>query len=68
MAKAIKLIDTYGDNIILRHQADWISGWFLNDWSFGEEGNNLKLGWNIANKSWPESCLLYTSPSPRDED
>jgi len=55
LAKAIKLIDTYGDNIILRHQADWISGWFLNDWSFGEEGNNLKLGWNIANKSWPES-------------
>ena len=55
LAKAIKLIHTYGDNIILRHQADWISGWFLNDWSFGEEGNNLKLGWNIANKSWPES-------------
>ena len=55
LAKAIKLIDTFGENIILRHQSDWISGWFLNDWSCGEEGNNVKLGWNIANKSWPDS-------------
>ena len=60
LAKAIKLIDTYGDNIILRHQADWISGWFLNDWSFGEEGNNVKLGWDIANKSWPESFESFS--------
>ena len=55
LAKAIKLIDIFGEDIILRHQSDWISGWFLNDWSYGEEGNNVKLGWNIANKSWPES-------------
>ena len=55
VAKAIKLIDTYGENIILRHQSDWISGWFLKDWSYGEEGNNIKLGWNIASNSWPES-------------
>ncbi len=55
VAKAIKLIDTFGENIILRHQSDWISGWFLKDWSYGEESNNLKLGWNTANKSWPES-------------
>ena len=60
LAKAIKLIDIFGDDIILRHQADWISGWFLNDWSFGEEGNNLKLGWNIANKSWPESFESFS--------
>jgi len=55
LAKAIQLIDTFGENIIMRHQSDWISGWFLNDWRYGEEGNNVKLGWNIANKSWPES-------------
>ena len=55
LAKAIKLIDIFGEDIILRHQSDWISGWFLNDWSYGEEGNNIKLGWNIANKAWPES-------------
>ena len=55
LAKAIKLIDTFGEDIILRHQSDWISGWLLNDWSYGEEGNNVKLGWDIASKSWPES-------------
>ena len=55
LAKAIKLIDIFGEDIILRHQSDWISGWFLNDWRYGEEGNNVKLGWNIASKSWPES-------------
>jgi len=60
LAKAIKLIDIFGDDIILRHQADWISGWFLNDWSFGEEGNNVKLGWNIENKSWPESFESFS--------
>ena len=60
MAKAIKLIDIFGDDIILRHQADWISGWFLNDWSFGEEGNNVKLGWNIANNSWPKSFESFS--------
>ena len=55
LAKAIKLIDTFGEDIILRHQSDWISGWFLNDWSHGEEGNNVKLGWDISSKSWPKS-------------
>ncbi len=60
LAKAIKLIDIFGDDIILRHQADWISGWFLNDWSFGEEGNNVKLGWSIENKSWPESFESFS--------
>ena len=37
LAKAIKLIDTFGEDIMLRHQSDWISGWFLKDWSYGEE-------------------------------
>jgi len=45
LAKALKLIDKYGTNILLRHQSDWITGWFLKDWTHGEEGNNLKLGW-----------------------
>ena len=55
LAKALKLIDTFGENIILRHQSDWLSGWFLNNWSYGEEGNNIKLGWNIISKSWPKN-------------
>ena len=57
LAKALKLIDKYGDSILLRHQADWITGWFLNDWTYGEEGNNLKLGWDLLKESWPKSYL-----------
>ena len=38
LAKALKLIDKYGTNILLRHQSDWITGWFLKDWTHGEEG------------------------------
>jgi len=57
LAKALKLIDKYGTNILLRHQSDWITGWFLKDWTHGEEGNNLKLGWDIQKDSWPKSFL-----------
>jgi len=57
LAKALKLIDKYGTNILLRHQSDWITGWFLKDWTYGEEGNNLKLGWDIKKGSWPISFL-----------
>jgi len=57
LAKALKLIDKYGTNILLRHQSDWITGWFLKDWSYGEEGNNLKLGWDLKKESWPKSYL-----------
>jgi len=55
LAKALKLIDKYGTDILLRHQSDWITGWFLKDWTQGEEGNNLKLGWNLIKESWPQS-------------
>ncbi len=57
LAKAFNLIDKYGTNILLRHQSDWITGWFLKDWTNGEEGNNLKLGWDLKNESWPKSYL-----------
>ena len=57
LAKALKLIDKYGSNILLRHQSDWITGWFLKDWTHGEEGNNLKLGWDLKKESWPKSYL-----------
>jgi len=57
LAKALKLIDKYGTNILLRHQSDWITGWFLKDWTHGEEGNNLKLGWDLKKESWPKSYL-----------
>ena len=57
LSKALKLIDKYGTDILLRHQSDWITGWFLKDWTYGEEGNNLKLGWDLIKESWPKSYL-----------
>ena len=44
LCKALELLKIHGPNILLRHQSDWITGWILNDWKFGEEGNNIKLG------------------------
>ncbi len=57
LAKALSLINKYGTNILLRHQSDWITGWFLKDWALGEEGNNIKLGWDLIEESWPKSYL-----------
>ena len=57
LAKALDLINKYGTNILLRHQSDWITGWLLKDWSYGEEGNNIKLGWDLIKESWPEGYL-----------
>ncbi len=52
VARALHLIDQLGPNLLLRHQADWINGWLLNDWRWGEEGNNLRLGWDLERNSW----------------
>ena len=37
---------------LLRHQADWLMGWLLGDWRWGEEGNNLRLGWDLQGQNW----------------
>ena len=37
---------------LLRHQADWLMGWLLADWRWGEEGNNLRLGWDLQQQRW----------------
>jgi sugar (pentulose or hexulose) kinase len=37
---------------LLRHQADWLMGWLLADWRWGEEGNNLRLGWDPEAQAW----------------
>ena len=55
LARALQLTKLYGPATLLRHQADWINGWFLDDWTWGEEGNNLRLGWNLDHHSWPEA-------------
>lgn len=41
-----------GQDLLLRHQADWLMGWLLGDWRWGEEGNNLRLGWDLERQTW----------------
>jgi sugar (pentulose or hexulose) kinase len=38
--------------LLMRHQADWLMGWLLDDWRWGEEGNNLRLGWDPGESRW----------------
>ena len=56
--RALSLISKYGNRILLRHHADWVSSWLTCNWELGEEGNNLKLGWDQISKSWPK--YFYT--------
>ena len=71
VGRALRLLALYGNEIILRHQADWVSGWLINNWEYGEEGNNIRMGWEISNSSWPENfqtlkwlkCLPKVIPS-----
>ena len=37
---------------LLRHQADWLMGWLLGSWRWGEAGNNLRLGWDLEQQRW----------------
>ncbi len=53
LSRALRLIDQYGNNLLLRHQADWINGWFLGNWKWGEAGSNIRLGWDLTTQSWP---------------
>ena len=57
LARALHLIDQHRAPLLLRHQADWISGWLLENWSHGEEGNNLRLGWDLSKRAWPDSFI-----------
>ena len=60
LGRAFKLIDKYGEDLLLRHQADWVANWMSGNWNIGEEGNNLKLGWDISTKTWP---ILFQNQS-----
>ena len=53
LARLLRLLDGSGSSsLLMRHQADWLSGWLLGDWRFGEEGNNLRLGWDLGRQCW----------------
>ena len=66
---------------LLRHQADWLMGWLLADWRWGEEGNNLRLGWDLRAQAWwgtiaeqpwaaalPQVCASGTRLGPLGHD
>jgi sugar (pentulose or hexulose) kinase len=57
LARALQLMQLArlpgnGTGFRLRHQADWLMGWLLGDWRWGEEGNNLRLGWDLIGNCW----------------
>jgi len=53
LARVLRLFaSSRGERFVVRHQADWLSGWLLGDWRFGEEGNNLRLGWDLGQRRW----------------
>jgi sugar (pentulose or hexulose) kinase len=49
---ALAEAESTGHGWLLRHQADWLMGWLLGDWRWGEEGNNLRLGWDPRQQRW----------------
>lgn len=53
LARALQLTQLHGSSTLLRHQADWMNGWFLKNWTWGEEGNNVRLGWDLETQTWP---------------
>ena len=60
LARALRLVDQFGPDLLLRHQADWVTGWLLNDWRWGEEGNNLRLGWDLETSCWIDGLIDQT--------
>ena len=55
LARALRLIERTTGIALLRHQADWVGGWLMQNWHWGEESNNLRLGWDLLQKRWPAS-------------
>ncbi|SBO43487.1 FGGY-family carbohydrate kinase [Cyanobium sp. NIES-981] len=55
LARALRLLESVPgptDGLLLRHQADWLMGWLLGTWQWGEAGNNLRLGWHLERGQW----------------
>jgi sugar (pentulose or hexulose) kinase len=57
VARALRLLERNQalqppTDLLLRHQADWVMGWLLGTWQWGEEGNNLRLGWDSLGQQW----------------
>lgn len=57
LARALRLLERSGGSakptsMLIRHQADWLMGWLLGNWRWGEEGTNLRLGWDLMAQHW----------------
>ncbi len=60
LARALRLLASVRGPLQLRHQADWLMGWLLADWRWGEEGNNQRLGWESLQRRWA-GAMAYQS-------
>ena len=67
LARALRLLASAEPPLLLRHQADWLMGWLLGDWRWGEEGNNLRLGWDLRRQAWSGAIAAqpWASALPR---
>ena len=52
MARALELKKRYPRAQGLRHQAEWLTGWLLGQWCWGDIHNSLKLGWDPIQCGW----------------
>ena len=56
LARALELQGRHQHQpLLLRHQAEWLAGWLLDDWRWGDAHNSLKLGWDPLRQDWAGS-------------
>nr|YP_002049266.1 Putative carbohydrate kinase, FGGY family protein [Paulinella chromatophora]ACB43056.1 Putative carbohydrate kinase, FGGY family protein [Paulinella chromatophora] len=52
---------------IRRDTADFLTGWLLGDWRWGEESHNIRLGWNVKNQDWNSNTAAHCISSDLPE-
>ncbi len=52
MARALELKQRHPHAHGLRHQGEWLTGWLLGQWHWGDMHNSLKLGWDPVQGGW----------------
>jgi len=52
LARALELKHLYPNAQGFRHQGEWITGWLLGQWHWGDAHNSLKLGWDPVREHW----------------
>ena len=56
LARALTLLEHYPEAQGLRHQGEWLAGWLLGNWQWGDAHNSLKLGWDPLLGGW-SGCI-----------